>query len=74
MVGTDIFLRFAPLDASQVARVSQVADYDLQLRRRSAPIDRGVVLPGVNDGYTGRAPDLGAYEYGAPVPHYGPRP
>ena len=32
-----------------------------------------VVLPNVTDGYSGKAPDLGAYEYGQPVPHYGPR-
>jgi hypothetical protein len=31
-------------------------------------------LPGVNDDFTGRAPDLGAYEVGRPLPHYGPRP
>ena len=24
-------------------------------------------------GFTGKAPDLGAYEQGAPLPHYGPR-
>jgi hypothetical protein len=33
-----------------------------------------VALPNITDGYTGRAPDLGAYEYGVPLPHYGPRP
>ncbi len=36
-------------------------------------IDKGVVLPNVNDGYIGSAPDLGAYEKGAALPHYGPR-
>ena len=29
--------------------------------------------PNVNDGFTGRAPDLGAYELGQPIPVYGPR-
>ena len=37
------------------------------------PIDAGQPLPGVNDGFSGKAPDLGAYEIGAPIPHYGPR-
>ena len=37
-------------------------------------LDAGVPLPGFNDGYVGRAPDLGAYELGRPVPGYGPRP
>jgi hypothetical protein len=37
-------------------------------------IDAGAILPNVNDGFLGAAPDLGAYEYGQPLPHYGPRP
>lgn len=46
---------------------------DLRLAKDSKAIDAGVVLPNLNDGYTGKAPDLGAYEYGAPLPWYGPR-
>ena len=38
-----------------------------------AAIDAGVVLPTINDGFTGKAPDLGAYEFGQPLPQYGPR-
>jgi hypothetical protein len=34
----------------------------------------GVVLPTVTDGFTGRAPDLGALETDAATPTYGPRP
>jgi hypothetical protein len=30
-------------------------------------------LAGLSDGYHGKAPDLGAYELGDPLPHYGPR-
>jgi hypothetical protein len=48
-------------------------DYDLRLRPHSKAIDAGVMLPNIDDGYTGKAPDLGAYEYGQAVPHYGPR-
>ena len=33
----------------------------------------GVRLADVNDDFTGRAPDLGAYESERPVPVYGPR-
>jgi hypothetical protein len=29
----------------------------------STAIDRGVVLPGINDGYAGAAPDLGAFDF-----------
>jgi hypothetical protein len=32
-----------------------------------------MVLPSVNDGFAGRAPDLGALEAGKEEPHYGPR-
>jgi hypothetical protein len=37
-------------------------------------IDAGAALPNLNDGFLGSAPDLGAYEFGAPPPWYGPRP
>jgi MYXO-CTERM domain-containing protein len=46
---------------------------DLQLAAGCAAIDKGLVLAGVNDGYTGAAPDLGAYELGIAPPVYGPR-
>jgi len=46
---------------------------DLRLRPGSGAIDAGVVLPNVNDGFAGEAPDLGCYELGRPLPHYGPR-
>jgi hypothetical protein len=48
-------------------------NFNLQLVKNSKAIDAGKVLPGINDDYTRKAPDLGAYEYGKPVPHYGPR-
>jgi hypothetical protein len=47
---------------------------DYRLTARSAAIDAGVALPTIPEGFTGNAPDLGAYELGAPRPHYGPRP
>jgi hypothetical protein len=46
---------------------------DLRLRPGTAAIDAGEALPGWNDGFAGKTPDLGAYELGAPLPHYGPR-
>lgn len=46
----------------------------MTLRAECAAVDKGVVLPNVNDGlYSGAAPDLGAYERGRTVPVYGPR-
>ena len=50
------------------------ADLDLRLKPGSAAVDAGVHLPNINDGFVGRAPDLGAYEHGQGVPAYGPRP
>jgi hypothetical protein len=47
---------------------------DLRLKSGSAAVDRGVVLLNITDGFSGTAPDLGAYELGAAVPVYGPRP
>ena len=32
----------------------------------SAAIDAGIVIEGITDGFTGKAPDLGAYEFGGP--------
>lgn len=46
----------------------------LELKAGSAAVDQGQVLPNVNDGFAGAAPDLGAHELGLPLPHYGPRP
>ena len=37
-------------------------------------VDAGVALANINDDFSGNDPDLGAYEVGAPLPHYGPRP
>jgi len=46
---------------------------DLELSANSLAIDRGEALPGIDDGFTGAAPDLGCYERGLPLPWYGPR-
>ena len=46
---------------------------DATLAGGSNALNNGVVLPNVNDGYTGGAPDLGALELGCPLPLYGPR-
>jgi hypothetical protein len=47
---------------------------DVTLAASSNAIDHGVVLPGINDAYTGTGPDLGALERGCATPVYGPRP
>jgi hypothetical protein len=39
---------------------------DFRLLPSSPDIDRGVAIPGINDLFSGRAPDLGAYEFTPP--------
>jgi len=55
-------------------RTYDPSEPDLRLRPKCVAVDAGCVLPNINDGFTGKAPDLGALEFGRPVPHYGPRP
>jgi uncharacterized repeat protein (TIGR01451 family) len=48
---------------------------DLRLVNGAAAIDGGINLPNLNDAFTlSGAPDMGAFEYNQPLPHYGPRP
>ena len=72
LVDYDVFVKVAP-PGPDPRTLYKPADFDFQLRAGSTAVDAGVRLPGVNDEVTGRAPDLGAYEVGRPVPHYGPR-
>jgi hypothetical protein len=77
LVDYDIFANVPKLDAQDLKRVQALykgEDFDFQLKPGSAAVDRGVVLPNVTDGFTGKAPDLGALEVGQQPPHYGPRP
>ncbi len=47
---------------------------DLRIAQGSPAQDAAALLPNINDDYTGAGPDIGAYEIGKPIPHYGPRP
>jgi hypothetical protein len=77
LVDYDMFVNVRRLDAQDVStlqKLSKAEDSDFRLKPGSAAVDTGTPLPNVADGFTGRAPDLGALEVGAPLPHYGPRP
>lgn len=74
VVDYDVFVNAPAPDFSDPTRVVRPDAVDLTLRLRSKAIDAGTALPNITDGFRGRAPDLGAYEFGAPRPHYGPRP
>jgi hypothetical protein len=52
---------------------TQMAPQDLSLAKKSAAIDKGIILPNINSGFQGRAPDLGAVERGCASLQYGPR-
>jgi hypothetical protein len=74
----DVFMNVPMLDAqaapATVQRLYRAEDFDFRLKPGSAAVDRGVALSNVNDGFSGRAPDLGAIEATSAPPHYGPRP
>jgi len=72
IIDYDVFRKVTP-PGPDLRTLYKPADFDFQLRPGSAAVDAAVRLSGVNDDFTGRAPDLGALEVGRPVPHYGPR-
>ena len=74
LIDYDIFQKASAPDPSDPRKLYKPDDFDFQLRPGSAAVDAGIRLPNINDDFTGRAPDLGAYEINQPPPHYGPRP
>ena len=72
-VDYDVFEALAPPDPADRHAVYHAVDLNFRLKPTSKAVDAGVPIPTVNDGFTGRAPDLGALEVGKPEPKYGPR-
>lgn len=72
-VDFDIFEDLAPPDPSKPHDVYHATELNFALRANSKAVDAGLVIPTINDGYNGDAPDLGALEQGKPAPHWGPR-
>ena len=68
-----MFAGASPPSYTDYTAVYDPSQVNLTLAPTSVAIDAGMVIPNVTDGFTGSAPDLGAYEFGQPVPHYGPR-
>jgi hypothetical protein len=69
----DIFEKVPALTTENPSMLYDAKDTDFRLKAVSKAVDTGMKLPNVNDGYTGRLPDLGTYEFGQDIPHYGPR-
>jgi len=69
----DDFVKVTGINRSDPTILYKPENYDFHLKPTSKAVDAGMLLPTINDDFTGKAPDLGAYEAGRPVPHYGPR-
>lgn len=72
-VDFDVFEQLSPPDPAGRHAVYHAMDLNFRLKPGGKAVDAGLVIPTVNDGFTGRAPDLGALEAGKPAPKYGPR-
>lgn len=71
-MGMDAFVNVKPTDPTDPRKLYPPENLDFRLKPHSAAIDKGVELPTITDGFKGKAPDLGAYEFGSTPPHYGP--
>lgn len=82
-VDYNIFEKASPPEFASFSRLNQglgetypvyyPGDFNFSLKKNAVAIDAGCKIPGVNSNFTGKAPDLGALEFGQPLPHYGPR-
>jgi hypothetical protein len=52
----------------EVPKFADAGGKDFRLAEGSSGIDQGCILPGVNDDFTGKAPDMGALESGQATP------
>ncbi|NMC38547.1 MAG: hypothetical protein GYA41_09515 [Bacteroidales bacterium] len=71
--GYDIFNDLQPPDPLKPGLIYHAVDLDFSLKSGSVVVDAGTILPNINDGFSGKAPDLGALESGMAEPVYGPR-
>ncbi len=72
-VGYDIFENLRAPDPSKPGLVYHAVDFSFNLKPDSKAVDGGIKIPGINDDFKGKAPDLGALESGRDLPVYGPR-
>jgi hypothetical protein len=74
LVDYGMFVNVTKPDMSDPTRLYMFEELDFRLKPNAVAVDAGVILPNINDDYTGNSPDLGALEVGQSVPIYGPRP
>ncbi len=73
VVDFDIFENVKKPVVDDQGRIYASEGLDYRLKPGSVAVDAGCPLPNINDGFRGKAPDLGALECGDEMPHYGPR-
>ena len=73
MTATGGLASFGAPNPARRHHVYHSMDLNFRLKENSKVVDAGVVLPTINDDFTGQAPDLGALELNQKEPHYGPR-
>ena len=73
LIDYGVFVNVRVPDKSDPQHLYKPEDFDFRLKAGSAAIDAGTVLDSITDDFSGRAPDLGAYELDRPLPYYGPR-
>jgi hypothetical protein len=64
---------FATFNVPGGPPLTKIPPQIMTLNSNCPAVDAGAVLPNITDGFTGSGPDMGAYEVGAPLPHFGPR-
>ena len=72
-VDYDIFENLRAPQSDKPHAIYHARELNFQLKRGSKAVDAGLRIPNINDDFVGNKPDLGAYEFGGPVPSYGPR-
>jgi hypothetical protein len=73
LIDYNVFAKAHAPDPDDIEKLYAPEDFDFTLVAGASAIDAGMLLPTINDGFTGKAPDLGAYEFGRALPKYGPR-
>ena len=69
----DVFENLKSPLAANPYKVYHAVDLNFKLSASGKAIDAGIPIPNVSDRFSGKAPDLGAWEAGDPEPVYGPR-
>jgi hypothetical protein len=69
----NVFNKLTAPDPEKPHGIYHAEDLNFTLHPTGDAVDKGLVIPNINDQYRGKAPDLGALEAGDTPPIYGPR-